>query len=889
MSNISDLSLVTTPWFGSWPMPLRVGVPVLGLLLAIGLILWLFRNEARLVSGGVAVVLLSLRVLVLLLLWVVLALRPALKGNIVHGVPGRILIAVDRSDSMTTTDLQRPVREKLLLARALRLADAGEVAGLLGRLDSSTSPPPRAEAICEEVDKLDRAEVARRLLAPAGANLVDGIGAHHQIEGLGFAQSGFDFSPDQLKDLPQQTKPDAARADAPAAYTDLKVPLGRAADLAASSSSSLLGVVVLTDGQHNWGTGPGARAAELGKLGVPVYPVAIGPKQAPPDVAVITVKSQPRVFKGSETTVDAEVQVNGLSERSVEVRLELPGGKEPLRETVRHDGGSKLHRVRFRPKLDETGPKTLVVKVDPLPEEIRKDNNSRPVVVNVVEDKAKVLLIDGEVRWEFHYLQSALERDPNMVVKSVVFEQPRRNGNRDDLTAAGFPALTLPEDADAFGEYDCIVLGDVGPGHLSDADQKRLERYVKETGGTLVVLAGRKAMPLAFTSPADPSGKPASATVLDRLLPVTTPHGEAARSGFPVTLADEGRLTDFLQMEPTPEASATRWDEEPLAFPHHWGLVGRSKEGATPLLTFLDPQARAQATADVEGAKGAAEAAARVKDKAPQQFAEASKRLSEATKRKAELERNNTVMAWHETGAGRVLFVGLDSTWRWRYRTGDLYHHRFWGQVMLWAATDKPLTVGNEFVRFGTLRPVYRPGQEVEFRARLSEKAPKPDKDSLKAARVIRLEGGKEEAVGMVNLSVPPGQERTLEGKFRDLLPGEYVVELAVKQLEGRLEAVGPDGKATPLRAKFTVAPPDSEEMSNLATDWRLLEELASATGGKVFAAENAEELAKLLAGRASETREPFFHPFTRSWWTLGLFLILLTAEWVLRKWVGLP
>jgi hypothetical protein len=879
MSNITDLKLDLTPWFGSWPLPLRVGVPLLGLFLALGLILWLYRNEARIVSGGVAASLLGLRVLVLLLLGVVLAFRPAIKGNIVHGVPGRILVAVDRSDSMTTVDLQRPVKEKLLLARAIKLADAAEIDGLLKQLDASPgSVPPRAEAIVAELDKLDRSEVARRLLSPAGADLAGRIAEHHQLEGQGFAQTGFDYSADQLKDLPPQERPNPAKPDAPGAYTDLKIPLS----LAANSPNGLLGVVVLTDGQHNWGIAPGAKAGELGKLGVPIYPIAVGPRQAPTDIAVLTVKSQPRVFKGSETTVDAEIQVNGLSERAVEVRLELPGGKEPLKETIRHEGGSKLHRVRFRTKMDEAGAKTLTVKVDPLPEEIRKDNNSRPVVVNVVEDKAKVLLIDGEVRWELHYLQSALERDPNMAVRSVVFEQPRRNGTRDDLTAAGLPALSLPDEPDAFSEYDCIVLGDVQAAHLSEAEQKRLENYVKETGGTLVILAGKKAMPLAYTSPGD--DRPASTTVLDRLLPVSNAHAEESRSGIPVSLADEGRLTDFLQMEPTPEASASRWDEEPLAIPHYWGLVGRAKEGAVPLLTFVEPMARAQATADVEAAKTALDEAAKTRDKEPKAFADASKRHSEALKRKAELERNNTVMAWHETGAGRVLFVGLESTWRWRYRTGDLYHHRFWGQVMLWAATDKPLTVGNEFVRFGTLKPVYRPGQEVEFRARLSEKSPKPDKDSLKAARVIRLDGGKEEVVGMVNLAVPPGRERVLEGKFRDLVPGEYVVELVAKQLEGRL-----DGPTGPLRAKFTVSPPDSEEMSNLATDWRLLEELASASGGRVFAAENVGELAKLLADRAAETREPFYHAFARSWVTLVVFLLLLTTEWVTRKVVGLP
>ena len=42
------------------------------------------------------------------------------------------------------------------------------------------------------------------------------------------------------------------------------------------------------------------------------------------------------------------------------------------------------------------------------------------------------------------------------------------------------------------------------------------------------------------------------------------------------------------------------------------------------------------------------------------------------------------VIAAQPYGLGKVLWVGTDGTWRcWRFRTGDRFHHRFWGQVAL--------------------------------------------------------------------------------------------------------------------------------------------------------------------------------------------------------------
>ena len=83
-------------------------------------------------------------------------------------------------------------------------------------------------------------------------------------------------------------------------------------------------------------------------------------------------------------------------------------------------------------------------------------------------------------------------------------------------------------------------------------------------------------------------------------------------------------------------------------------------------------------------------------------------------------EKRNALIARQNYGLGRVLYVGLDSTWRWRKGVGDVYHHRFWGQVVRWAA-DRPLESGNQFVRFGASQPVYRGGQDVELFVRFKD------------------------------------------------------------------------------------------------------------------------------------------------------------------------
>ena len=285
--------------------------------------------------------------------------------------------------------------------------------------------------------------------------------------------------------------------------------------------------------------------------------------------------------------------------------------------------------------------------------------------------------------------------------------------------------------------------------------------------------------------------------------------------------------------------------------PHHWAITGRAKDGAVTLAYV--PQINAPA------------------DPAGQR----------------DMERNNSLVVRQNFGFGKVIFVGIDSTWRWRFKKGDTYNHRFWSQVIRWAASDRALVAGNEFVRFGAREPVYRADQEVEIVARFSDKVKKLGPDALAGARLIRKvkPGGQEENVGLMPLKPHAVIPREMDGSQPNLPPGEYDVELVIPDVEEKLN--GPDGKK--LRAHFQVLPADTGEMLDLGTNWLLIEDLAAKSEGKVFRAERAQELVELLQSRSATREYSIEQKMWQSWWTLILFVILLTSEWVVRKLAGLP
>src|SRR5262245_27598628 len=507
----TDWSLLLSPRWGDLGSAAQVALLALLGVVPVALVVWLYRYEMRLIRRPAAVLFLGLRLVVIALLWCVVGLQPMLARSTTEELVGRVLIAVDQSGSMNVPDPQRPRLDKLRLARALKLrvdgvAPTPEQLGAwiehykakgeksepawVGPEEARDDPARRRQLadqrraahdrLCEAVDMLTRAEVARRLLAGDGAGLLSNFAGKHKVELAAFDRQVWEIKPRQLDALPKGKGAGPDRAGA--AFTDLRAPLRHALERSGPDQGRTLGLVLLTDGQHNLGLSPVKKAGDLGKLGVPVYPVALGAREAPPDIALLEVKAPANVFKGVDAAVEARFKVSGLAAQ--ELIVELHQGQGPPAEEhikrVPHDGTDRLYTVPFQVRMDQVGTRALEVKVRLTlkgTKEINAENNSRTAVVRVADDRAKVLVVDGEARWEFHYLINALRRDRSMEPEAVVFVQPRLGQIPEaQLEKQGNPRLSLPrrEDAkdalDPLLKYDCVILGDVSPEQLPVED-----------------------------------------------------------------------------------------------------------------------------------------------------------------------------------------------------------------------------------------------------------------------------------------------------------------------------------------------------------------------------------------------------------------------------------
>ncbi len=792
----------------------------IGAGLAAMILLWvLYRAERRLVSRRAGLFLLGLRLLAASAL-VAALFEPIAARVYQETLRGRVVVAVDVSRSMETADPGRTEAQRTALARVLRLGP-GEKAG-----------------------SLSRREVARRLFDGPEAPLAR-LSSAHSVDAVAFARS---TTPASLPALAQELRSPAKPDDPNGPETDWQPALAEAIRSTAGDAP-VLGVVLLTDGRQNVPAAENVPPAvdRLAARGVPVYPILIGSTTAPRDAAIATVKAPESVYRGDVAGIEATLKIDGYPGREVAVTLERPNAS-PMKQVVRAPADPRSPRpsVSFRVPLEEPGTAALTLTVGPLDGDIRPDNDRRTITIQVADDKADVLLVDGEARWEFRYLRNALARDPHVSVKAVVLHPPP-GGSARPTYETSLPAreTASKNQPDPLGTFEAIVIGDVDPADLSAEDWSRLEWFVAERGGTLILGPGpkswsalvghetvRKLMPVLDTQPVA-----IGSSAIDPDHPALAP-GVAI---VPAAAAlDAGSAWPMFALASESSQNRSTWAGLPRL---PWVIAGRAKPGATVLATAGEDSISA-------------------------------------------------AIAAQPYGLGKVLWVGTDGTWRWRHRVGDAYHHRFWGQVVRWSASER-LAAGNRFVRFGPLKPRTAEGEGVRIQARIAEGVPGVTPDLLIAARIYRLDATTRrstgEPVAIVPLTPVSGQPRTYDGSAPPLSAGAYAIRLDVPQLAESLQLDAPRAGQPIPEARLDVVVRDTSELIELAAARDPLERLATATGGRVLADHEADQLAPLIHSRTKTITRTEETPLWDQPGALILFFALLTVEWVARKRLGLP
>ena len=192
----------------------------------------------------------------------------------------------------------------------------------------------------------------------------------------------------------------------------------------------------------------------------------------------------------------------------------------------------------------------------------------------------------------------------------------------------------------------------------------------------------------------------------------------------------------------------------------------------------------------------------------------------------------------HNYGFGQVVWMGMDSTWRWRRRAGDEWHYRFWGQLIRWAARNKA-AAGNDTVRMSLSDVVIDESETIEATVRWNPKvlpqlkgvivelvatSVEPPSDALVAARDGNEKQPKDNALATpaehVTVLTPSADAaERYAGRLPRLSAGAWKVRLRITGGNLKIDDV--------IQSEILVQKQLSQELANVSCNRELLTQLA--------------------------------------------------------------
>jgi uncharacterized membrane protein len=603
--------------------------------------------------------------------------------------------------------------------------------------------------------------------------------------------------------------------------------LANALDRARDELSGLpvAGLVLVSDGADNSNQTLDDAISGLKAQAMPVFAIGVGRDRLTRDVQLSRAETPRRVLKGTALVVDVVVTQTGYAGAKVPLIVEDAGRIVSQQDiTLPPDGESETLHVRF--KASDAGPQVFTFRIPVQNGEQVTQNNERQALIDVFDNREKVLYLEGEPRPEAKFIKQATDLDNNLQV--VVLQRTaeatasapdkylRLGVDSPEELQNGFPATR----AELFA-YRGIILGSVEASAFTPEQQRMLEDFVDVRGGGLLALGGDRSF-----SEGGWAGTP-----LADALPVVLTRG--LRSSDPLA------NFDWLVVRPTraglnhPATQITdkegdveaKWRDLPPV--SSVNPIREVKPGATVLLTGVDEKGHEQ-----------------------------------------------VVLAYQRYGRGKTLALPVQDTWLWRMDAKmpvtDQTHHTFWQRLVRWLVDGVP-----DRVTVTSSPDAVEKGDPVTLTADVVDPEYQGIDDGQITAHVTAPSGHSED----VPMAWTVEREGEYMGRFTPDEDGIYTISVVGSTKDGR-----DVGRGT---LNVRVAPSDAEYF-DAAMRAPLLRRLAEDTEGRFFTAADVGSVVDAISYSGKgitvvNEKELWDMPVV-----LGLLFGLMSAEWAYRRSRGL-
>ena len=248
-------------------------------------------------------------------------------------------------------------------------------------------------------------------------------------------------------------------------------------------------LLLLTDGHDLEAIPPGQTARYARERDTVIYGLPIGAAGSSRDVSIRISSYHPYTFRRQMTRLSATIRTIGCPRETLMVDL-LREGKKVNSKRIQ-TGEQSFHDVEFIVSEEDPGQFEYSFSVHPVSNEHQTGNNTAVNYLNVLDEKVRLLLVEGQPFWDTTFLRRSLARNDKLDVDALIRFTPERvrairsNPKRDR------DQLTAPRTVEDFSPYKIVILGKEADKVLGEEGIAALSDWVSEKGGIVVFSRGR--------------------------------------------------------------------------------------------------------------------------------------------------------------------------------------------------------------------------------------------------------------------------------------------------------------------------------------------------------------------------------------------------------------
>ncbi len=383
--------------------------------------------------------------------------------------------------------------------------------------------------------------------------------------------------------------------------------------------------------------------------------------------------------------------------------------------------------------------------------------------------------------------------------------------------------IALPFDLATWKLYDLVILGDLTPEYLTLEHQKLLLEYVND-GGNLIILAGPHSMPSSFMD-----------GPLEALIPMIKVSNTMINGSFVVHPPINRPINRMVDLEG--EKTQQIW---------------QSIFQVTPQYS-LSPWLKAKSSANV---------------------------LLKATSSDGT---SYDFCAKQRYGSGRVAYFAAPCLYHLRFRYGDKYHAKLWGQIIRGICVDN-YGFSDTLLATRLQRAILKPGEEIEGRLRVKAENGEPFTDADFTA-VLSKDGTAVAEMKPIPVDNQPGDFYV---RFRDIPSGEYELNYSGEAIQHIIDSdqkLHPDKELIKIIVEKEI---EVEELQIADANSKFWGQVNSLPLAATITPGTFSLMLEALDFKPEIIKTTKKRPLWDVWPLLIAILFIAASEWALRRRIGL-